>query len=215
MRALLYKDLVVHRGKTLPLWGAAGLACLLPAWLPMEGMLLPLVFGLTLPLLLFQQEAKEGWYQLVSQLPFAPRTVVGARYLVTALLCLWMGGCYGLGQAVSPPHPGLESCLAAGALAAAILLTLHAVALPLLYAFGPGETLSALLATMGLAAVVSWLAISLDEALLRAGRPPSARFWSGGSPVPGFAAHRGGAVCPPGVVRVVWKGVFWDESSVL
>ena len=49
MRALLYKDLVVHRGKTLPLWGAAGLACLLPAWLPMEGMLLPLVFGLTLP----------------------------------------------------------------------------------------------------------------------------------------------------------------------
>ena len=90
MRALLYKDLVVHRGKTLPLWGAAGLACLLPAWLPMEGMLLPLVFGLTLPLLLFQQEAKEGWYQLVSQLPFAPRTVVGARYLVTALLCLWM-----------------------------------------------------------------------------------------------------------------------------
>ncbi len=48
------------------------------------------------------------------------------------------------------PHPGLESCLAAGALAAAILLTLHAVALPLLYAFGPGETLSALLATMGL-----------------------------------------------------------------
>lgn len=164
MRALLYKDLVVHRGKTLPLWGAAGLACLLPAWLPMEGMLLPLVFGLTLPLLLFQQEAKEGWYQLVSQLPFAPRTVVGARYLVTALLCLWMGGCYGLGQAVSPPHPGLEGCLAAGALAAAILLTLHAVALPLLYAFGPGETLSALLATMGLAAVVSWLAISLDEA---------------------------------------------------
>ena len=139
MRALLYKDLVVHRGKTLPLWGAAGLACLLPAWLPMEGMLLPLVFGLTLPLLLFQQEAKEGWYQLVSQLPFAPRTVVGARYLVTALLCLWMGGCYGLGQAVSPPHPGLESCLAAGALAAAILLTLHAVALPLLYAFGPGK----------------------------------------------------------------------------
>lgn len=54
MRALLYKDLVVNRGKTLPLWGAAGLACLLPAWLPMEGMLLPLVFGLTLPLLLFQ-----------------------------------------------------------------------------------------------------------------------------------------------------------------
>ena len=164
MRALLYKDLVVHRGKTLPLWGAAGLACLLPAWLPMEGMLLPLVFGLTLPLLLFQQEAKEGWYQLVSQLPFAPRTVVGARYLVTALLCLWMGGCYGLGQAVSRPRPGLGACLAAGALAAAILLALHAVALPLLYAFGPGEILPALLATLGLAAVVSWLALSIDEA---------------------------------------------------
>ena len=82
-------------------------------------------------------------------------------------------------RAVSPPHPGLESCLAAGALAAAILLTLHAVALPLLYAFGPGETLSALLATMGLAAVVSWLAISLDEA---------AFFGLAGRPLPVFGA---------------------------
>ncbi len=68
----------------------------------------------------------------------------------------------------------------------------------------------------GLAAVVSWLAISLDEAAFfgLAGRPLPV-FGAGGSPVPGFAAHRGGAACPPGVVKVVWKGVFWDESSVL
>ena len=46
----------------------------------------------------------------------------------------------------------------------AILLTLHAVALPLLYAFGPWEILPPLLATLGLAAVVSWLALSIDEA---------------------------------------------------
>ena len=71
--APLYKDLVVHRGKTLPLWGC-GRTGLPAARLAADGgMLLPLVFGLTLPLLpLFQQEAKEGWYQLVSQLPFAP-----------------------------------------------------------------------------------------------------------------------------------------------
>ena len=164
MRALLYKDLVVNRSNTLLLWAVAGLACLLPPWLGLEALLLPLVFGLTLPLLLFSQEAKEGWYQLLPQLPLAPRAVVGVRYLEAALLCLWMGACYGLGQALSRPRPGLGACLAAGALAVAILLALHAVALPLLYAFGPWEILPPLLATLGLAAVVSWLALSIDEA---------------------------------------------------
>lgn len=164
MRALLYKDLVVNWSNTPLLWAVAGLACLLPPWLGLEGLLLPLVFGLTLPLLLFSQEAKEGWYQLLPQLPLAPRAVVGVRYLEAALLCLWMGACYGLGQALSRPRPGPGACLAAGALAVAILLALHAVALPLLYAFGPGEILPALLATLGLAAVVSWLALSIDEA---------------------------------------------------
>ncbi|MFQ8984557.1 MAG: hypothetical protein ACLR6W_10145 [Evtepia sp.] len=161
MRALLYKDLVVNRGKTLPLWGAAGLACLLPAWLPMEGMLLPLVFGLTLPLLLFQQEAKEGWYQLVSQLPFAPRTVVGVRYLEAALLCLWMGACYGLGQALSRPRPGLGPAWPRGAGGGHSAGPRRGPPSPVCLRRGRS---SPLLATLGLAAVVSWLALSIDEA---------------------------------------------------
>lgn len=183
MRALLYKDLVVHRGKTLPLWGAAGLACLLPAWLPMEGMLLPLVFGLTLPLLLFQQEAKEGWYQLVSQLPFAPRTVVGARYLVTALLCLWMGGCYGAGPGRLPSPPGVGELPGRRGIGGShpADFTRRGPSSPVCLRAG-GNPLR-LLATMGLAAVVSWLAISLDEA---------AFFGLAGRPLPVFGA---GAAC--------------------
>ena len=105
-----------------------------------------------------------------------------------------MGACYGLGQALSRPRPGLGACLAAGALAVAILLALHAVALPLLYAFGPGEILPALLATLGLAAVVSWLALSIDEAAFFGLAGTRCPFWGQGRPCSWFRcpSRRGG-----------------------
>lgn len=162
MRALLYKDLVVNRGTILTYLALTVVISLIPS--PRVDVALPLAITLVLPVAYLQQEHKEKWLQLAAVLPYSPWAVVGARYLEAALLCLWMGACYGLGQALSRPRPGLGACLAAGALAVAILLALHAVALPLLYAFGPGEILPALLATLGLAAVVSWLALSIDEA---------------------------------------------------
>ena len=201
MRALLYKDLVVHRGKP-SWWGCGRLACLLPAWLPMEGMLLPLVFGLTLPLLLFQQEAKEGWYQLVSQLPSPPdgggRAVPGNRPALPV-----DGRVLGWARPVSLPPgvgelPGRRGIggshpadFARRGPSSPVCLRAGGNPLRPVGHHGPGRC-----------GVVAGH-FPRRGRLLRAGRPPSARFWSGGSPVPGFAAHRGGAVCPPGVVRVV------------
>lgn len=178
MRALLYKDLVVNRSTILTYLVLAVVASLCPYvgghWV------FTLSITLVLPIAYLQQEHKEKWFQLAAVLPYSPWAVVGARYVVTVLAGAITAGCALLKQLARHGLAELLPSLSQTALALALfLLTLHAVALPLLYAFGPGETLSALLATMGLAAVVSWLAISLDEA---------AFFGLAGRPLPVFGA---------------------------
>ncbi len=71
MRALLYKDLVVHREKPSPVGVRPDWPACCPPGCRWRDAPPPGLWPDPAPPL-FQQEAKEGWYQLVSQLPFAP-----------------------------------------------------------------------------------------------------------------------------------------------
>ncbi len=195
MRAL-YKDLVVNRGKTLPV-GAAGSG--LPAALPgcRWRMLLPWSFGLTLPLPPLSARGQGRVVPTGVPAPFAPGRWC-ARYpgKPPCSACGWEGAMGWARPSPSPPGVGeLPGRRGIGGSHPADF-TRRGPSSPVCLRAGGNPLRPVGHHGPGRCGVVA--GHFLDEAAFFGLVTALCPFLERGSPVPGFAAHRGGAVCPPG-----------------